>query len=476
MRVRFNIYILFWVVLFPVLLSACIEDGYTTSSSDLLEFSTDTLSFDTTFTETGTPTKTFKVYNRHSKMIQISSVKLAGGDEGQFYLNVDGMSGSEFSSVDIRGNDSIYIFVEAYVDTNNDNNPIKIEDKIEFITNGVTQYVVVDAWGQDVIRLDGELIDSDRVLTAQKPYWIHDTLTVEHNVTLTIEAGATLYFHDKAAMRVDGTLTAIGTADAPITMRGDRLDQVVGDISYDIMSGQWGGIDISADSYGNSMHYVSMRGSTTGLVVDSCNVEQLKLDLFNSVLHNSSGSVLTVSHAWVVADGCEFSDAANSVVDLTGGKYSFTQSTFANNYLFSAVSDCIININYIYLEEFTTAPLMSATFDNSIIYGIASDINNGDLTGTDIYIRSTLLRSDGSDDGNFINCVWGADPKFYTVRDEYYFDYRLQNESDAIAQGDLSLLPERCSTDMYGTVRNSGNGIDLGAYAWVLSTDDLELP
>lgn len=471
MRVRFNLYMLLCAVLFPVLLTACIEDGYTTSSSDLLEFSTDTLSFDTTFTESGTPTRTFKVYNKHSKMIQISSIALTGGDGGRFYINVDGMSGTEFSDVDIRANDSIYIFVEAYIDTTNENNPIKVEDKIEFLTNGVMQYVVVDAWGQDVVRLDNELVDSDRVLTAEKPYWLHDTLTVAQGATLTIEAGATLYFHDKAAMRVDGMLNAIGTLDSPITMRGDRLDNVVGDISYDIMSGQWGGIDISADSYENNMHYVSMRGSTTGLVVDSCDIQRVKLDLFNSVLHNSSSSVLTVNHAWVIADGCEFSDAANSVISLTGGKYSFNQCTFSNNYLFSTISGCIIDINYLYLDESITMPLMSATFNNSIIYGLASDINNGDLTDTDVVIQYTLLRSDGSDDDNFINCIWGGDPKFYTVRDEYYFDYRLQNESDAIARGELSLMPERCATDRYGVVRNNGNGVDLGAYTWVQAAE-----
>lgn len=474
MRARFNLYILFLVGVSALLLSACIEDGYTTSSSEVLEFSTDTLSFDTAFTELGTPTKTFKVYNRHSKMLQISSIKLAGGDGGRFYLNVDGMTGDEFKNVDIRANDSIYIFVEAYIDATNRNNPIKIEDNIEFQTNGVTQRVLVDAWGQDVIRLDRAVIDSDRTFTADKPYWVHDTLTIAPDVILTIEPGSTLYFHDKAAMRVDGRLIAIGTQSAPINLRGDRLDQVVGDISYDIMSGQWGGIDFSADSYENSMHYVNMRGTTTGVVVDSCNVERVKLDLFNSVLHNSSSSVLSVKHAWVTADGCEFSDAAKSVVDLTGGKYAFNLCTFSNNYLFSAVSGCIVNINYLYLDELLTAPLMSASFTNSIIYGLAADINNGDLVGTDVSMRSTLLRSKGSDDDNFINCVWGGDPKFYTIREEYIFDYRLRNESDAIARGDISLMPERCATDIYGVQRDSGNGLDLGAYAWVYAEEEEE--
>ena len=93
------------------LATSCIEDGFTTSSSDLLEFSCDTLSFDTIFTEQGTPTKQFVVYNRHKKQINISSISLSAADSRRFYLNVDGMKGEVFHDVTIRGEDSIFVFV-----------------------------------------------------------------------------------------------------------------------------------------------------------------------------------------------------------------------------------------------------------------------------------------------------------------------------------------------------------------------------
>ena len=88
-------------------LTSCIEDDFTTSSSDVLEFSTDTLAFDTVLTEEGTATRRFMVYNRHKKMINISSITLDGGNpQVKFYLNVDGMSGEAFNNVEIRGEDS----------------------------------------------------------------------------------------------------------------------------------------------------------------------------------------------------------------------------------------------------------------------------------------------------------------------------------------------------------------------------------
>jgi hypothetical protein len=86
------------------------------------------------------------------------------------------------------------------------------------------------------------------------------------------------------------------------------------------------------------------------------------------------------------------------------------------------------------------------------------------LTGTSVYLRSCLLKSEGSDDDNFINCIWGADPKYYTVREDYYFDYRLKPESEAIGVGDASLTASEAAVDRYGNRRTAP--VDLGAYVY----------
>ena len=324
-------------MLAAVALTSCIEDDFTTSSSDTLEFSVDTLAFDTVLTEEGTATRRFTVYNRHKKMLNISSITLDGNTGGRFYVNVDGVSGSSFSNVEIRGEDSILVFVEATLDPTGNDLPIEIEDKMRFITNGVEQQVVITAWGQDATRLHAPTIDTDTHLSGIKPYVIYDTMRVAEGVTLTLDAGTTLMFHDKAAMVVDGTLLTMGQQGNEINLRGDRLDNVVGGTDYDIMSGQWGGIIFTAASTGNEMRYTYMRGSSSGITVDSTGIDSRKLYLFNSVLHDSSSSVLTSHHAWVEAEGCEFSDAPNAVVSLTGGYARFAQCTFANYYLFDVV-------------------------------------------------------------------------------------------------------------------------------------------
>ena len=53
---------------------------------------------------------------------------------------------------------------------------------------------------------------------------------------------------------------------------------------------------------------------------------------------------------------------------------------------------------------------------------------------------------------------------FYTVREDYIFDYRLRDTSPAIGAANPAFIPS-AATDFYGTPR--GNTPDLGAYVYV---------
>ena len=296
----------------------------------MLEFSCDSVKFDTVFTELGTPTKTFVVYNRHKKQLNISSIRVAGGSKN-FRINVDGRSGEVFNDIEVRGQDSIYVFVECYIDANESDKPIEVSDKLEFVTNGVTQKITLNAWGQDVVRLYNERVEHGELrLTAAKPYVIFDSLTVDQGARLVIEPDAKLHFHKGAKLRIDGTLQAQGTQGHEIIMRGDRIDNVVGEYSFELMSGQWWGVVFGPTSEGNEMSYVNMRSSSYGVEVYGTNGENRNLHLFNSILHNSSGDVLRCENAWVEAEGCEFSDAAAVVVRILGGRTQLDNCTLAN--------------------------------------------------------------------------------------------------------------------------------------------------
>lgn len=448
--------------------SGCISDAISTSSADTLTFSSDTVSFDTVFTDLGTPTARLKVYNKAKKSVIISSIGFANPDS-PFSANVDGMSGVHFSDVEIRGGDSIFVFIECFIpEENKQNTPFLVEDKLLFTTNGVTQPVVCEAYGQNVTRLRGLRVTEDMTLTADLPYVIFDSISVEQGATLRVEAGANLLFHDKAKMAVRGTLEAVGAPGKMINMRGDRLDNVLPGVGYDILAGQWKGVEIASESFGNRLEYVDMRSTQEGLRIDSCgNLDSRKLLLVNSWLHNSQTSAISSRYAWVDAYGCVFSEAADSPVALYGGRHEFVQCTFSNYYLFSYPVDPLLSLYHLFPEdlEYNSQPLMRADFLNCILYGLPADINEGELEGSDVYLKFCSLKSPGSDDEHFISCLWDTDPIFLTVREDYYFNYRVADNSPVIGAGNPAYVSPVCLYDMDGVDRLSYGNPTLGAYA-----------
>lgn len=452
-------------LLLSLLVASCIEDDITYSPADQPVFSTDTLRMGAVFTDVANPTFSFKVYNRHDKVLNISSIRLRSG-ESTFRLNVDGLSATTFNDIEIRPNDSIYVFVAVTLPPNGDYQMKTVSDVIEFVTNGVTSEVVVTADGTDVDRLHGLVIESDTRWVADRPRQVFDSLIVAPGATLTIEAGAKIYFHDGASMSVRGTLVTEGEAGRPVEFTGDRTGNVVTDIPFELMSRQWEGLYFESTSRASRMSFTEVRNTWNGVVVDSVGpTEQPVLTLHNSRLRNSARHALDVRHAKVEAYGCEFAEAGYGPVSLTGGEYRFVGCTFSNYYLFSAIMGPLAGLWYVSADDAaelpSSAPLLRASFVNCIFYGSGADMSPGDLEGAAVEVRNCLLRSAGEDDDNFVGCLWDTDPLFYTVRSEYIFDYRLHPDSPAIGKA----LPDYAAlcgdTDYYGAPRTS---LSLGAY------------
>lgn len=458
-----------------LLFAGCIEDGYTTSPSDQPRFSTDTLSLGTVFTEQPTVTSRFTVYNPHTKQLSISEIAVSGKDAGAFRINVDGISGERFSDVDIRGKDSIFVFVEATLPEGAA--PLSdYEAAVDFTTNGVTSSVIIAAKGQNVVRLEAEVIEEDMHFTSRLPYQIYDSLVVAPGATLTMEAGTQLCFHDKATLIVRGRLLSEGTVEEPVNICGDRTGNVVGNISFDIMSRQWTGVFFTPTSQGNALNHTDIRNTAQGVTVEGDGsgdaTASPQLFMLNCRLHNSGGLVLEAIHAAIKAVGCEFAEGAGGLVYLQGGDAVFNHCTFANNYLFAAISGAALQFAHIYddgktgLDDGSGLPYLSADFSNCIVYGIGADVSHSDLTGSEVYLRRCLMRSGGTDDDNFIDCIWETDPLYYTVRNDYLFDYRLQPESPAIGAASPVLTLPEARFDAYGQERIEPT--ELGAYVFML--------
>ena len=463
------------------LLTSCIEDGITTSPSAQPKFSVDTLDLGDLFTLGPSPTARFVVYNHNDKGINLSSIRFSDNPDNIFRLNVDGLSGRDFSNIEIRAKDSIFVFVEATLPENGKDVPVECMAHLQFVVNGVTTELPVRASGRDVTRLRGDYrITSDTRFSATKPYQVFDSIVVDPGCTLTLPAGTELFFHDKARMVIHGTLLVNGTAEKPVTMTGDRTGNVAAQIPYEVMSGQWGGLYFTDTSRGNRITHASIRNSEYGILLDNVPYDDAtpSLAIDNSVVRNTKGFVLEAVNSSVRAVGCELSEASSGLVYLYGGRHLFNHCTFANYYLFSAAGPAVnlehTGVNAMYDED-KESPLLSAEFTNCILYGNGTEVAHyipqadegmkveSSIEGADVVFRRCLFKAAGEDDSQFISCIWDEDPLYYTVREDYLFDYRLREGSPAIGAADPSLtLPEASSADLRGVRRPTPPS--LGAY------------
>ena len=97
-----------------MLYSCAREDVYMGDDIDI-STSRDTIMFDTVFTEVGSATRSFKLYNSKSKAVAVD-IKLQGGATSFYRINADGIVGPEINNATIQANDSLYVFVEVFID------------------------------------------------------------------------------------------------------------------------------------------------------------------------------------------------------------------------------------------------------------------------------------------------------------------------------------------------------------------------
>jgi hypothetical protein len=429
--------------------TSCIEDGFDTSASAQPTFSVDTLDMGTQFTDLPSITASLVIHNPHSKQLNLSSVRMRQGDN--FRINVDGMSGSEFTNVEIRPQDSIYVFVECTFAETAAIDPVRMTDYLDVVTNGVTRSLPVVATAQNAVRHAAETITEDVTFGAQLPHLVSDTLRVSPGATLTLEPGATLLFHDKAALIVEGTLIADATAEQPVTLRGDRTGNVVSDISYDVMSNQWEGIRFASESKGNRLSHTSVVNTCQGVALDSL----AELTLINCCITNSGGVLLQADNADITAVGTELSNAADALALLNGGTHLFDRCTLANFYLFKWPGMAII--------ELPAPEVTHANFTNCIIYGRDTPISDyADTNTQDIWFQRCLFKVNGTDDDRYLSCIWDTDPLLEYSLTEYTFSYIPEEGSPALNAAysglDSELLP---AADRHGRLRAN----TLGAYA-----------
>lgn len=389
------LFILVFVAYFFTAFFSCRKDDVTTSANDKLNFSTDTLLFDTVFTTMSSTTKRLIVYNRNSDKIIISSIFIENGANSQFRINVDGASGNTHKDIEIEGNDSLFIFLEVTIDPNSVLSPFVVEDKIMFSTNGNNQSVQLLAWGQNahyftpknfisglppLSCLDGDCNTNaapvNKNWVNDKPYVIVGFLVVDSLDKLTIDPGVRIHLHKNAGLWVykEGNIRINGTVSEPVIFQGTRLE-----FAWQDVPGQWDRIWINEGSADNVFNNVVIKNAFVGIQAETLPfnpnspTSSNKLRLNNCEIKNAAAVGLLATNYQITDTNSIFTNTGQlNIFVQGGGNYQFFHSTIANYWNQSTRSTPAIFLQNYYQDINGTTQVRdidSANFINCIIDG-----------------------------------------------------------------------------------------------------------
>jgi hypothetical protein len=408
----------------------------------------------------------------------ISSIRLAGEDDSYYRLNIDGELTNELYDIEIPAKDSIYIFVELTVDPNGSNQPMIVQDSIEFVTNSNLQDIDLLAWGQDFVPIDREIITTS-TWTADKPYLIYEYAYIDSGEILTIEPGTQIYFHDDAGLYAKGAIKALGTIEQPIVFSGDRMEMI-----YDDIPDQWQGILLYPSEIINEFENVEIKNANIGLQVGTIeNDGSAYARLHNVKIEHMSYAGIFAMKSQIEATNSVIADCGYYCVTLLiGGDYSFNHCTIANywgSYSNRDTPSVIISNRLIVSSTDGSTEyigdLTRSSWRNSIIWGnLSSEIefaSNEDAL-FNYQFENCLIRIadsiDTSDSDYYNSIITNTDPNFYQYST---YNYELDTLSPAKDIGSI-IYGELVPMDLNNVSRLSDDAPDLGAYERIEETED----
>ncbi len=428
------------VVILLAFMASCTpeEEKITFESDAVLRFSTDTIFFDTVFTQISTEirnvTKRFRVYNDNDNAVRISDISLAGGSESPYTLIVNGRPGSSFTDTRVLGGDSMLVLVEVSIDPQDESLPFVVEDQVNFLTNGNAQDVKLVSWGQDANFLRDSVLACNTVFTGDKPYVIYNSILVDTLCNLTIEPGARIFSHNSSFIFVRGSIHVQGTAEMKVLFTNDRFDD-----NFKNAPGQWGGIIFLPGSQDNVIDHAEIRNAEIGLylgtpddddepdlIVNNTRIENIGgnnvLPIGGDFVQPGFGIIAITSDLYVtntLINNC----AVNVLGNYAGGNYKYEHCTFANFSFdfFREDAAVVFSDNLVLPGNRLLVSDLSVEMYNSIIWGNLREellISESGEVVTTIILENNLIRTENADvsDGNILN----EDPKFFDPRDYVY--------------------------------------------------------
>jgi len=402
-------------------------------STGNLEFSVDTVVFDTVFTTIGSTTHQFKIYNKESKEVTIDEVELMGGSASKFRINLDGATGTEFSNIKLKGGDSLFCFVEVTLSVNGQTLPMVVEDSIRFQTNGVDQYVKLAVWGQDIYyhysNIKGQIYDlNEGVWPNDKPHLIYGAAIVDSAKTLDIPAGTHIYMHKNSILyNYKGTLNINGTLGNEVTIEGDRLET-----DYDNVSGQYYGVYYQ-QARPSVVNYAIIKNSTAGIHVYSRDglapTTTPTVTITNTKIYNAASyGLFLYDEPRVHAENTLIhSNGVHAVIVLQGADFRFTHCDFLGYGAGDQSTPAVGIRNYYTDADGVTyvGDINEGEFRNCVIYGygeqqLAIDTTQLGSPTINLAFRNCLIKGSSSSNPIFTSCNFNGNPAFSNITDKNF--------------------------------------------------------
>ena len=427
-------YLLLLIAMFTLSFAACNKDeDITFDPNAKLNFSTDSILFDTVFTSIGSTVRRVKVFNYNDKAINIENIKIGGGANSPFSINVNGQQMVEGRNIKINGKDSINILVKVLINPTTQNQPFIVEDSIMMFFNGKKEKMPLVAYGQNANFLKNTTINSNTTWDSKLPYVIYNSLNIPENITLNIAAGSRVFFHNGSTMNIKGTLTAVGTPKDTILFASDRTERI-----YEEEPGQWNGLHFYGSSKNSVINHATIKNGIAGITVDSLSSNSNpKLVLANSVIKNMQVVGFLGYHTQLVAYNNLFYNCGQYLIyGIGGGTYDLAQNTFgAFNYSFARRTPAVLLSDFISTTEFAS---LNAILTNNIIWGNLEDeltVEKKSSAVSVIEVKNNLIKSSQqtyANNGNLIN----TDPLFINSRQG---NFKIGENSPARNKG-ISLI------------------------------------
>jgi len=458
------------VFAFTIFLNSCVKEEFNDDLNAQINFSTDSIFFDTVFTDVGSTTAYLTIRNPYDESLRINSIALGRGSSSQYRININGESSDLVCDIELAPKDSLYILVEVTINPNAEDAPFVVQDSIVCNINGEIQDVKLMAWGQNAHYIDGRYNGHIQTTTwtADKPYLIYNSMMVDENHKLTIEAGTKIYLHKSSYIIAVGQIETKGTYDNPVVFQGDRLEE-----SYQNIPGQWGNIILADGSGTHNFKWTNIRNGIIGIQLGALTGgETPKLVIENSKIENMNYAGIFALASTIEAKNILVSNSGfYGMALLAGGDYQFKHCTFANYWKHAQRTEptLVISNNFTNSEGQFVGDLSRADFGNCIVYGdkeneiLLSDEESVDFNY--LFTNSLIRVNEDLDINNehFINVIKNESPDFINTSDLIFM---LNTSSPAINVGELSIGQE-ASVDLNNNSHVFDAMPDLGAYEWV---------